>query len=491
MKQHTFMAIDLGATSGRTVIGRVGDDNVELEELTRFPNYLVNACGHVFWNLTYLYQQVIEALQKVAHEGISIESIGIDTWGCDFTIFADDGQMVGEPIAYRDPFTTGAMERFFRDRMPKEKLYDLTGIQFMNFNSVFKLFAMQRENNASLRLADKILFTPDALAFMLTGQAVCEYTIASTSQLLNPRKGDLDEDILQSLGLHRNQFGRMVQPGTVVGTLTPQVQKLTGLGAVPVIAVAEHDTASAVAATPARREGFAYLSSGTWSLMGIESKKAIISPESFNENFTNEGGIDGTTRFLKNICGMWLYERCRAEWPELKDRSHKDLQDAAAKEEPFRSIIFPDDPLFANPDSMTTAINTYCRRTSQPIPETPTQYCRCIFDSLALRYREIFALLQRFSDVPLDTLHIIGGGSKNRLLNQMTASACGVTVVAGPQECTALGNVLLQARAAGEVSDIWEARRMVAASNELERFEPEDAAIWAKACEKYREVVGA
>jgi rhamnulokinase len=324
---------------------------------------------------------------------------------------------------------------------------------------------------------------------MLTGEAVCEYTIASTSQMLNPMTGELDEKLLESIGLSRDKFGKMVMPGTMIGTLTEELQRMTGLGAVPVIAVAGHDTGSAVAAVPAKDERFAYLSSGTWSLMGIETKDAIINDKSYDYNFTNEGGVEGTTRFLKNICGMWLYERCRKEWPEeVRKLSHPELQGGAMKVEPFKSIINPDDEMFANPSSMTEAIQTYCRKTGQHVPQTPAEFCRCIFDSLALRYRQVYNWLQEFASFDINVLHIIGGGSLNKYLNQFTANALGIEVLAGPQECTALGNIMMQAKAANEVQDIWEMRRIIADSVEPVKYEPTDKAAWDKAFEKYLEI---
>ena len=483
-----YLAVDLGATSGRTVIGSLTDDKVELRELTRFGNELIHTGKHVYWDLYALYNEIIKALRMVATEQIPLSSIGIDTWGCDFSLIAADGALLRNPLAYRDPFTNGAMEKYFQEKYNKNKVYELTGIQFMNFNSLFQLYAMQEENYSALRIADKVLFTPDALTYLLTGKAICEYTIASTSEMLNPNKGDLDDTLVKSVGLQRSQFGQLTLPGTLVGTLTPEVQKLTGLGAVPVVAVAGHDTASAVAAVPARDEHFAYLSSGTWSLMGIETHKPIINARSFNLNFTNEGGIEGTTRFLKNICGMWLYERCRREWPELKDLSHAELQEQAAGEEAFRSLINPDDALFAAPDSMTMAINTYCRRTSQLLPETPAQYCRCIFDSLALRYRQVMGYLKEMAPFDIQVLHIIGGGSKNAYLDQFTANSCNIRVLAGPQEGTALGNVMLQAKAGGRVKDVWEMRRIIAHSINLESYEPKDTELWKEAYNKYLEI---
>ena len=484
-----FFSVDLGATSGRTIIGTIENGKMSLEELTRFDNNLIETGGHFYWDIFALYNEVINGLRLVAKRQIEIQSIGIDTWGVDFVCVGSDGAILRNPLAYRDPHTVGKMEEYFEKIISRDEVYNITVIQFMNFNSLFQLYAMDEAGNTALRNADKVLFVPDALSYMLTGNAVCEYTIASTSQMLDPRTKDLDSRLVESVGLKRGQFGEMVNPATVIGTITEEVQKMTGLGAVPVIAVAGHDTGSAVAAVPAANEKFAYLSSGTWSLMGIETQDAIINARSFDLNFTNEGGIEGTTRFLKNICGMWIYERCRKEWKDAEGLGHAELQSAAMECEPFRSLINPDDPIFANPASMVDAITTYCEKTNQPIPQGYAQTCRCIFDSLALRYRQVFAWLKEFADFDINVLHIIGGGSKNEYLDQFTANSCGVTVLAGPQEGTAIGNIMLQAKAAGMVGDIWEMRRIIADSLELKRFEPQDKEIWAAAYEKYLDIV--
>ena len=484
--QKYYFSVDLGATSGRTIIGRIDDNKFELEEVTRFPNNLIIQGGHYYWDIYALYFEVIKGLKEVARRGLDIVSIGIDTWGVDFVFIGEDNAILRNPRAYRDPITFEAMDDYLQNLISKKEVYDITGIQFMSFNSLFQLYAMRKENNSALKHAKKILFVPDALSWMLTGEEVCEYTIASTSQLLDPRTKQLDERLLASVGLDRTKFGKMVMPGTKIGVLTEEVQQLTGLGAVPVIAVAGHDTGSAVAAVPAKNEQFAYLSSGTWSLMGIETKDAIINDLSYERNFTNEGGIEGTTRFLKNICGMWLYERCRLEWPEeVRKLSHPELQGSAMQVEPFRSLINPDDQLFASPKSMIGAIQQYCSDTNQPVPETPAEICRCIFDSLALRYKQVFQWLQEFSPFELKTLHVIGGGSLNKYLNQFTANATGATVLAGPQEGTAIGNIMLQAQAAGLVKDIWEMRRIIANSLDLVKYEPADKAAWDEAYEKY------
>ena len=490
MDQRTyFLAVDLGATSGRTIIGSIDVGQLHLEEVTRFPNHLIEQGGHFYWDIYALYFEMIRGLKEVAQRGLKITSIGIDTWGVDFVMIGDDGAILRNPRAYRDPITFEAMDDYLKHVISRKEVYDITGIQFMNFNSIFQLYAMKQEGNSALKHAQKILFVPDALSWMLTGNEVCEYTIASTSQLLDPRTKQLDERLLASLGLTRSMFGKMVNPGTPIGVLTDEVQKMTGLGPVPVIAVAGHDTGSAVAAVPAKDEKFAYLSSGTWSLMGIETKDAIISDLSYERNFTNEGGIEGTTRFLKNICGMWIYERCRKEWPEeVRKLSHPELQSSAMQVEAFRSIINPDDAQFANPDSMINAIQQYCRKTNQPVPETPAEICRCIFDSLALRYKQVFQWMQEFAPFKLEVLHIIGGGSLNKYLNQFTANATGATVLAGPQECTAIGNIMMQAKAAHLVKDIWEMRQIIADSVDLVKYEPTDKAVWDQAFDKYLKI---
>lgn len=491
-----FFAVDLGATSGRTIIGSLSDGKFDLEELTRFDNNLIETGGHFYWDIYALYYEIIKGLKLVAQRNIPIQSIGIDTWGCDFVYVGKDGDILRNPMAYRDPHTFGMMEKYFDEKVSKEKVYEKTGIQFMNFNSLFQIYAMRKAGNVALENADKVLFIPDALSYMLTGKAICEYTVASTSQILNPMTKDLDEELVKSLGLKRSQFGEMTSPATIIGTLTKEVQKMTGLTAIPVIAVAGHDTASAVAAVPAKNEEFAYLSSGTWSLMGIETKEAITNDRSFDLNFTNEGGIDGTTRFLKNICGMWIYERCRKEWKDaaaannsdMEALSHSALIAEAMKQPAFQSIINPDDAVFANPSSMVDAIQGYCEKTGQYVPKTYGEICRCIFESLALRYRQIFTWLKEFANFDIHVLHIIGGGSLNAYLNQFTANSCGITVLAGPQEGTAIGNIMLQAKASGAVKDIWEMRQIIANSLELKRFEPQDKEAWNKAYEHFLEI---
>ena len=474
-----FLAVDLGATSGRTVLSAFDGHRVEMREFTRFKNPQIPISGHLFWNLPHLYNEILTALHKVKEENIQLTSIGIDTWGCDFAFFGKDGQLLGLPYCYRDSHTDGAVERFFAEHMPARELYERTGIQFMPFNSLFQLETLQRNGCVALKEAEKILFIPDALTYMLTGEAVCEYTVLSTSQMLNPNTGDIDEALLLKLGMSRCKFGPLVQPGHHAGILSKQIQTATGVGPVPVVSVGGHDTASAVAAVPAEDEEYAYLSCGTWSLLGIESRHAIINEKSFEYNFTNEGGLDGTTRFLKNICGLWLFENCRKEFKNVPADVNE--LNATCHTSTFDGLIQPDDPLFAHPDSMTAAIREFCQRTGQAEPQVPADYVRCIFRSLALRYRQILEILDEMADFKIKRLHVIGGGSLNKHLMQWTADATGLTVIAGPSEGTALGNTLVQVRAAGGVESLADMRRIVTRSVELKTYEPHHTAEWDEA----------
>ena len=480
-----FLAVDLGATSGRTVLAAFDGEKIEMRELTRFRNPIIHLGGHLYWDLPMLYNEVLLGLRKAAQEGVELTSIGIDTWGCDFAYFGSDGQLLGLPYCYRDPHTEGAQQKFF-ERMPAQEIYSRTGIQFMDFNSLFQLDTIRRNGGSALEAADKILFIPDALMYMLTGNAVCEYTVASTSQMLNPVTGDLDGESLNTLGIGREKFGKLVHPGTVVGQLSPQVQEFTGLGPVDVIAVAGHDTGSAVAAVPAEDEKYAYLSCGTWSLLGIETPDAIMNEESFRHNFTNEGGIEGTTRFLKNICGLWIFEQCR---PELKDAPEGVAELVALCEtSDIESIIDPDAPCFAHPSSMRAAIDGYCQQTGQAVPQTAGDYCRVIFRSLALRYRQVVDILRGFAPFPIERLHVIGGGSQNRHLMQYTADALEMPVICGPVEGTALGNVLVQVKSAGMVQTLPQMRAISAASVSLKTYMPGGAGQWNSLYEEFVDI---
>ena len=484
MKQKNFFAVDLGATSGRTILGSIAEGKLQQRELTRFPNNIIDVGGHLFWDIYALYNEIVKGLKLCADEGIEIESIGIDTWGVDFLCIGADGQVLRNPYCYRDSFTLNEMDEYFK-LIPKEKVYEKTGIQFMNFNSLFQLSAQKRIKDSALENADKILFVPDALTYMLTGEAVCEYTILSTSQLLDPRTKRIDTELLDVIGLKESQFGRYVQPAERVGVLAENVQRQTGLGPVPVIAVAGHDTGSAVAAVPASDERYAYLSCGTWSLLGIEVDDAIINQKSFDYNFTNEGGIEGTTRFLKNICGLWLLERCRKEWTDAPENVNQISADSM-EAKPFQSLINPDDPMFANPTSMVEAIKNYCRQTGQHVPQGYREIARCIYESLALRYRQVVGYLKEMSPVAIEKLHVIGGGTYNVYLMQMAANSLGIPVITGPVEGTAIGNIMLQAKAAGLVNDRFEMRSIIANSIEIKTYQPQEN--WDTVYERFVEI---
>jgi rhamnulokinase len=464
-------------------VGQFTPDGLQLDELNRFPTPLVEVGGRYYWDLLALYGHIVDGLRIAASRSLKITSIGIDTWGVDFVCIGADGQLLGNPRSYRDPHTVGAPERLFAC-IPRSEVYAKTGIQVMNFNTIFQIDTMRQHADSVLTAADRLLFLPDALSYLLTGEMVTEYTIASTSQLLDARARNFDTQLLAALGLDAHRFGRFVYPGTPTGHLSRAVQEATGLGAVPVIAVAGHDTASAVAAVPATDEDFAYLSSGTWSLMGVETLAPMITPQTEALNFTNEGGVSGTVRLLKNICGMWLLERCRAEWT---DATYERLIAEAEASQPFRSLINPDDKRFASPVRMTEAIAAYCRETGQVAPDTRGAFVRCIFESLALRYRTVLEQLESLSPHPIRRLHIIGGGSRNALLNQYTANATGRIVEAGPSEATAIGNIMVQRMSEG--ATLWELRSLVRKSIEIITFIPADCDVWEKAYLHYQKTV--
>ena len=455
--KYTFLAFDCGATSGRAVLATFQDGRFDMKEVYRFPSGIIELHGKYYWDILAVYGHFRKCLSQLKQEGVRPDSIGIDTWGVDFGFVADDGSLLGNPRAYRDPYTEGIPEKVY-ETIPREELYAATGIQIMNFNSIFQLYAQSKEDFAPLRLAKSILFVPDLLAYMLTGRQVCEYTIASTSGMMDQGSRQFNKGLLEKLGIRADVLLPIVQPGEETGRFD----------GIPVVAVAGHDTASAIAAVPAADEKFAYLSSGTWSLMGIEAPAPIINKESARLNFTNEGGIEGTTRFLKNITGMWLLEQCRKVWNEEgKDYSYAELESMARAEAAFPGRINPDDPKFANPENMVSVISSEVERSM-----TDAQIVSCIYHSLADRYKEVLDMLQGFAPFKIEKLHIIGGGSANSLLNQWTADAIGIPVVAGPTEATAIGNIMVQAKAAGLVKDRWEMRRMIANAFEVKTYNP-------------------
>ena len=473
MQPKHFVAFDLGATSGRTILGSLRDGELVLKELTRFPNTILPLGGHYYWNIFSLYEHLCEGLRAAAREGVEIASVGIDTWGVDFAFVGKDGSLLGLPYAYRDPHTDCAPEEYFSKVLPREEVYGATGIQIMQFNSLYQLYAMQRDRSSQLAAAERLLFMPDALSYLLTGEMVTEYTIASTSQLLNPRTKRIEARLLEKMGLSAELFPPIVMPGHRIGTLRAELAAACGLPQLPVIAVAGHDTASAVAAVPAADERFAYLSSGTWSLMGIEVREPFINELTERYNFTNEGGVEGTTRLLKNITGMWILEQCLRKWKdEGRDYTYPEIVKMATGAAPFRTMIDPDDASCAAPGDMPAAIRAYCERTGQPAPGDDSAMIRAIFESLALKYRFVLDRFRSLAPFEIECLHVIGGGAQNDLLNRMTADAVGIPVVAGPAEATALGNIMVQARAAGVVSSLAEMRRYIGRSIETKTYQP-------------------
>lgn len=459
MAKSYHFAVDLGASSGRTILATFDGRRVEMKEVSRFRNPMLPIAGHLFWNLPGLYNEILEGINKVKTEGIQLSSIGLDSWGCDVAYFHSDGTLAGLPYCYRDRHTSGAIDRFCR-KVSRSKIYGKTGIQFMDFNTLFQLDTICANNPQLISNSDKILFIPDALAYMLTGNAVTERTVASTSQMLNPYTGQLDEELLLAAGLAPDKFGRMVEPGEVIGTFE----------GIPVVAVAGHDTASAVLAVPSPDDNFAYLSCGTWSLLGVESPGPVINEKALEYNFTNEGGLDGSIRLLKNICGLWIFEQCRKSFKDAPE----DVGRLAAlcMDSECESIINPDAPDFVNPDDMIDAIDNYCRATNQDIPTTTADYTRVIFRSLAKRYKEVLGWLKELSPVKIERLHVIGGGSMNQYLMQFTADELGIPVIAGPTESTALGNVLCQLRGIGEVKTPAEMREISINSTTTKKYIP-------------------
>ena len=461
MSEHRFLAFDCGATSCRAILATIANGGFGMEEVCRFPNNILEKDGRYYWDVNAIYENFVQSLTDLGGRGIHIDSIGIDTWGVDFGHIAADGTLLGLPRSYRDPYTNGIPEKVL-GIVPRDELYSATGIQIMDFNSVFQLYAQKQERSAQLEQAKHILFMPDLLAYMLTGNKVCEYTIASTSGMINPRTRTFDSDLLERLGIDKDLLLPVVQPGTVVGTLCSDIATRTGLGEVPVVAVAGHDTASAIAAVPADSPNFAYLSSGTWSLMGIETEQPIINAQSEALNFTNEGGIEGTTRFLKNITGMWLVEQCRKAWTaQGRNYTYPEMVEMATKSEGYAGRINPDNQRFANPADMDAEIRADLAENGFPAPKSDGDMLSCIYHSLAERYAQVLDMLRQFAPFPIEKLHIIGGGSANTLLNRWTAEATGIPIIAGPTEATAIGNVMVQAKAAGLVRDRWEMRRLV------------------------------
>jgi rhamnulokinase len=486
MTTQTFCAFDLGAESGRAIVGKYANGLLTLTEVHRFPNGPVRLRSHLHWDLVRLAEELKTGLRLACAEGQPPpDCFGIDTWGVDFAFFAQDGSLLGLPFAYRDPQTDGMVEDLSRV-IRREDLYRRTGIQFQPFNSIVQLHALHKRKFPFLEWADALLFIPDALTYLLTGIKRTEFTFATTSQMFNASDRRWDVELAAAVGVRRDLLQDIVQPGTLLGLLDPEVAGELKIPQIPAVAVATHDTASAVASVPAEGEGWGYISSGTWSLMGMELRHPVLTSQALDANFTNEGGVDGTYRFLRNIMGLWLLQECRRIWSAERAYSYDELARIALQAPPFRSLVNPDWPGFYRPADMPGAIREFCRLTGQRQPEDHAQTVRCIFESLALKYRETYDAMCAVAGLGVDRLHIIGGGSKNALLCQFTANATRVPVLAGPAEGTAIGNVMMQARALGVVGSLAEMRDVIRRSWAPVRYEAADTPAWEEAYHRFR-----
>jgi rhamnulokinase len=476
-----YLAFDIGAESGRAVLARLTGETIVIEEIHRFPNQPLQHSGSLRWDVKRLWNEIRKALSKVDCE---LQGIGVDTWGVDYALLDEWGELVEPPYHYRDSRTRGIPEEVF-EKVSKREIYSITGIQFMPINTLHQLFAEKKQAPEVLSRAKRMVMMPDLFHYWMTGNAVCEFTNASTTQMVNASTRTWDPELLERVGLPSSLPARIVEPGSVVGKLLPELgaAKIAGT---PVIAPATHDTGSAVAAIAAR-EGTAFISSGTWSLVGMEVDAPVLSPDALQMNFSNEGGVNGTTRLLKNVMGLWMLRCCRECWSRSGNGSdYEQLVRSASSEPAFAHLVDPDDESFLAPEDMCAAIDEFCRRTHQPKPANPARYTRSILESLALKYRSVIEELELLTGQRIEHIRIIGGGSKNRLLNQFTADATGRRVLAGPVEATALGNAAVQILATGGAASLKEVRTIVERSFPVESFEPRNTDQWAKAAERFQ-----
>ncbi len=489
MPDKIYLAIDLGAESGRVIAGRWNGKKLTLEEIHRFPNGPVLLADSLRWDVVRLWSEIQSGLTMAAKKfGKRIVSVGADTWGVDYVLLTKRGEMLGQPYHYRDSRTNGVMEKAFK-RVSRAEIFAQTGLQFMQLNTLFQLIALKETNPDLLDAADCLLLMPDFLHWALCGSRVVEFTNGTTTQCMNPLTRSWATGLLKKFGLPTRLFPEVVPPGTELGALRSSVAEKTGLGNVRVVAPPTHDTASAVAGVPTANTGtpdWAYISSGTWSLMGAEVGKAALSPRTLEFNMTNEGGVDGTYRLLKNIMGMWLVQQCKRSFDAAgRTHTYAELESLAASAKPWRSLINPDDARFLNPQDMPKAIQEFCRQTRQPVPKSPGELTRCARESLALKYRSVLGALEELTGNRIEVIHIVGGGSKDGLLDQMTADACQRPVVTGPVEATAMGNLMMQVRASGEVESLAEMRAAIRQSSEVKRYEPRDASAWDDAAGRF------
>ena len=465
-----YGAVDIGASSGRMVLGWIENEHMKMEEIHRFKNGISEKDEHCYWDIDHLYEEVIHACSKAAEHDANIRSIGIDTWGVDYVLVDDLGERCAPVFSYRDHRTDHTMEKVF-SLLPKDQIYAKTGIQFMQFNSLFQLYEHQKARPEDFTLAKHWMMIPDYLHFRLTKKPTVEFTNATTSHMLNTESRTWDAELLEVIGVQRDIFPEPIQPGTLIGPLLKELQEKTGLQGVNIVAPATHDTGSAIVATPTTDENYAYISSGTWSLMGIESKEAITSEAAFSYNFTNEGGVFGTYRVLKNIMGLWMIQEVKRLYNDAYDFA--ELVVLAQESEPFASLVNPVADRFLNPVNMIEEIQAFCRETKQKVPMTPGEVARCIYESLAFQYRKTLEEIREISGRELNRIHIIGGGCKNEFLNRLTANLTACEVFAGPVEATAIGNLAMQMITEGEISGLEEARAMIKASFDISHYQPE------------------
>lgn len=491
MAQQTYLAFDLGAESGRGVLAGFDGRRFELTEVHRFANGPTRVIDALHWNALGLFDEIKHALTDVGRQrNVKLSGVAVDTWGVDLALIGEDDVLLANPYHYRHPGFEGMIERTI-ERVSREEIFEVTGLQFIQFNTLFQLVGMVDDKHPALAAAKWMLHMPDLLSWLMTGRAVSEYTIASTSQMLDARTRQWAGPLLEKLGIPTSIMPEILDPGTVIGPMQSWLADETGLGDVPVIASASHDTGSAVASVPAQpdRDDWCYISSGTWSLMGVELDAPRITPDVLANNYTNEGGVAGTIRFLKNIAGLYLVQQCRSAWQlEGDDLSYAELTEAAGRAEPFSAVVDPDDASFLAIGQMPQRIADYCKRTGQTPPDSKGGLVRCVLESLALRYWQVLTTLESLTDRRIGTIHIVGGGTQNRLLSQLTADATGRTVVAGPVEATALGNVMMQAIATGQLSSLEAGRQAIRDSFELETFAPSDTAGWQDARKRFQDL---
>lgn len=491
-----YLAVDLGASSGRVVAGLFDGQKLSLEEVYRFDNGGVLAAGRMQWDLLQQWSHVQRGLRAAGkiYAG-QVRSVGVDTWGVDFGLVGRNDELLGNPYHYRDRRTAGIFDKAFAI-VPREEIFRHTGLQFMEFNTLYQLLAMKLARSPLLDVAERLLMIPDLYHWLLTGEKANEFTDASTTQFYNPQTKSWAGEMLAKFGLPANILGDIAQPGTRLGKLLPAVAEETGLAGVEVVLPGTHDTASAVLAVPAAGSGgsrpnWCYISSGTWSLMGVETPEPVINDRCYQLNFTNEGGVGGTVRLLKNIGGLWLVQECQRIWKAEGEEYGWDVMIRQAGESPpLVSLINPDDASLTAPKNMPAAIRELCSRHGQPIPESKGAVIRCALESLALRYRMVLGMLEELIGGRIETIHIVGGGSQNRLLNQMAADACNRPVIAGPVEATAIGNVMMQAVADGAVGSIAQAREVIRQSFAVQQFLPKHPQAWEQAYERFKKLVG-